>query len=63
MKTLALCICALLTLTFAVPALAEPWPYMPVDQTHGLGNHFGEYQNYGSGGYYHDGLDLVTPLP
>ncbi|MBD3160913.1 MAG: peptidoglycan DD-metalloendopeptidase family protein [Candidatus Eisenbacteria bacterium] len=40
---------------------AEPWPYMPFDQTHGLGNHFGEYQNYGGSPYYHDGIDLVTP--
>jgi len=45
----------------APPAGAEPWPYMPFDQPHGLGNHYGEYQNYGGGGYYHDGIDLVTP--
>lgn len=40
---------------------AEPWPYMPFDQPHGLGNHYGEFQDYGGGGYYHDGIDLVTP--
>ena len=61
MRTPAIFICALLTLAFSSPADAEPWPYMPFDQTHGLGNHFGEYQNYGGGGYYHDGIDLVTP--
>lgn len=43
------------------PANAEPWPYYPWDETHGLGNHFGTYQNYGGGAYYHDGIDLVTP--
>jgi hypothetical protein len=40
---------------------AEPWPYMPFNEPHGLGNHYGEFQNYGSGPYYHDGIDLVTP--
>ncbi len=45
----------------AGPALAEPWPYTPFDEPHGLGNHFGEFQDYGSGPYYHDGIDLVTP--
>jgi hypothetical protein len=43
------------------PAGALPWPYMPFNQAHGLGNAYGEYQDYGDGGYYHDGIDLVTP--
>lgn len=44
------------------PAGAEPWPYTPFDETHGVGNHYGEFQNYGgSDSYYHDGIDLVTP--
>ncbi|MDM7917126.1 MAG: FlgD immunoglobulin-like domain containing protein [Candidatus Eisenbacteria bacterium] len=47
-------------LAVSVPA-AEPWPYQPFDETHGLGNHFGEFQNYGGAPYYHDGIDLVTP--
>ncbi len=47
--------------TFA-PAGALPWPYIPFNETHGLGNAYEEYQDYGSGGYYHDGIDLVTPL-
>jgi hypothetical protein len=45
----------------AAPAGAIPWPYTPFDQTHGLGNHYGEFQNYGGSPYYHDGIDLVTP--
>ena len=45
----------------ATAASAEPWPYMPFDQPHGLGNHFDTYQNYGGSPYYHDGIDLVTP--
>jgi len=44
----------------AAPAGAEPWPYWPFYLAHGLGNHFGEYQNYGGSSYYHDGIDLVT---
>lgn len=48
---------------FSVPAAALPWPYQPFDQTHGLGNHYLEYQNYGGSGYWHDGIDLVTPGP
>ena len=43
------------------PAGALPWPYSPFDQAHGLGNAYEEYQDYGGGGYYHDGIDLVTP--
>jgi hypothetical protein len=50
-----------LMLAAALPALAVPWPYQPFDQAHGLGNHYGEYQNYGGSPYYHDGIDLVTP--
>lgn len=51
----------LIAVGIAVTASAEPWPYHPFDQTHGLGNHFGTYQNYGGSPYYHDGIDLVTP--
>jgi hypothetical protein len=43
------------------PAGALPWPYSPFNQAHGLGNAYEEYQDYGGGGYYHDGIDLVTP--
>lgn len=53
-------VAALLALT-TWPAAAEPWPYQPFDQTHGVGNHYGEFQDYGGGAYYHDGIDLVTP--
>lgn len=54
-------LCAILVLAAASLAGAEPWPYLPFDQTHGVGNHYGEYQNYGGSAYYHDGIDLVTP--
>jgi len=49
------------SLILASGVLAEPWPYFPFDELHGLGNFYGEYQNYGGSGYYHDGDDLVTP--
>lgn len=35
------------------------WPYNPGNVTYELGNNFGEYQNYGTGPYYHDGLDIL----
>jgi hypothetical protein len=57
----AICMGAILALSMMGVGHAEPWPYQPFDQTHGLGNHFGEYQNYGGSAYYHDGIDLVTP--
>lgn len=52
---------AFCALAVAATAVAEPWPYQPFDETHGVGNHYGEYQNYGGSPYYHDGIDLVTP--
>ncbi len=54
-------LCAALFLAFATLVQAVPWPYQPFDQTHGVGNHYGEFQNYGGSPYYHDGIDLVTP--
>lgn len=57
----AICAGAVLALAVGVAAQAEPWPYQPFNQTHGVGNHYGEYQNYGGSAYYHDGIDLVTP--
>ncbi len=37
------------------------WPIPPVDMVHPIGNNWGEYQNYGSGGYFHNGIDILTP--
>ncbi len=51
----------LLAAAIVLPAGAVPWPYQPFDQPHDVGNNYGEFQNYGSGSYYHDGIDLVTP--
>lgn len=54
---------ALLAPLAAPPSQAEPWPYQPFHEEHGLGNHYGTYQDYGGGPYYHDGIDLVTSAP
>ncbi len=43
----------------AVPALAIDWPLYPENQPHPLGNSYGEYQNYGSGPYFHPGIDIL----
>ncbi len=56
-----ICAFTLLALVFGSTAHGEPWPYQPFDQPHGVGNAYGEYQNYGGSPYYHDGIDLVTP--
>jgi hypothetical protein len=37
------------------------WPIPPINQIHPIGNNWGEYQNYGSGGYFHNGIDILTP--
>jgi hypothetical protein len=52
---------ALVTSVLARVALATNWPVPPVDVVHPLGNNWGNYQNYGSGGYFHNGIDVITP--
>ena len=52
-------------LSFAILALfasagAVPWPIAPFDSMHTLGNNWGEYQEYGTGPYYHNGIDIIT---
>lgn len=34
------------------------WPIAPVNQPHPLGNNWGEYQDYGGGAYFHNGIDI-----
>jgi hypothetical protein len=51
-------------LLLSVPAEAFIWPVVPNDSVQPLGNNWGEYQNYGSrrsGGYFHNGIDIITP--
>ncbi|UCG42378.1 MAG: T9SS type A sorting domain-containing protein [candidate division WOR-3 bacterium] len=48
----------------AIPAHAFMWPLEPSDSVQPLGNNWGEYQNYSSrrsGGYFHNGIDIITP--
>ncbi len=37
------------------------WPIAPQNQVHPLGNNWGNFQNYGSGSYFHNGIDVITP--
>ncbi len=48
-------------MTLAYIFFATFWPIPPIDQVHPLGNNWGEYQNYGSGAYFHNGIDILTP--
>jgi len=51
----------LLTAAFVAPASATNWPLVPLDSVHPLGNNWGNYQDYGSGPYFHNGIDVITP--
>jgi hypothetical protein len=57
----AVCVLALLTAALVVPATATDWPLVPLDSVHPLGNNWGNYQDYGGGPYFHNGIDIVTP--
>jgi len=41
--------------------LALPWPTLPQDSVHHIGNAWGNYQNYGSSPYCHNGQDILVP--
>ena len=43
------------------PARATYWPLAPLDSVHPLGNNWGNYQDYGGGPYFHNGIDVITP--
>ncbi len=47
---------ALLAVGFALP-----WPHVPQDSVHPIGNAWGNYQNYGSSPYCHNGQDIMVP--
>ncbi len=50
---------AVLGLLCAVlPAVAFNWPIAPTTQAHPLGNNWGEFQDYGGGAYFHNGIDI-----
>ncbi len=44
-----------------LPVFATFWPIPPINQPHPLGNNWGNYQDYGSGPYFHNGIDVITP--
>ena len=43
------------------PVSAASWPLVPLDSVHPLGNNWGNYQDYGGGPYFHNGIDVITP--
>jgi hypothetical protein len=45
---------------FSVPASAERWPMGPGDEPQRVGNNCYEFQDYGGGAYYHDGIDVLN---
>jgi hypothetical protein len=52
---------AFLAAGLVTPALATNWPLVPLDSVHPLGNNWGNYQDYGGGPYFHNGIDVITP--
>jgi hypothetical protein len=38
--------------------LATGWPIAPQDESHPMGNNWGEFQDYGGGAYFHNGSDV-----
>ncbi len=52
---------AFAAIALALPVFATFWPIPPVNQPHPLGNNWGNYQDYGSGPYFHNGIDVITP--
>jgi len=51
----------LVVTALAAAALATNWPIPPVTEVHPLGNNWGEFQDYGGGPYFHNGIDIITP--
>jgi hypothetical protein len=51
----------LFSLLLVTEVSATGWPLAPRDSTHPLGNNWGEYQNYGGSGYFHNGIDVISP--
>jgi hypothetical protein len=54
-------IIAIIFLLLGSQLFAISWPIAPVDSVHPLGNNWGNYQNYGGGPYFHNGIDIITP--
>jgi hypothetical protein len=50
------------SLAVATRLFAIGWPFAPQDSVHPLGNNWGEYQDYGGGPYYHNGIDVFAPF-
>ncbi len=53
--------CFILPAILAAVAAALPWPSLPMDSVHPIGNAWGNYQRYGSSPYCHNGQDLMVP--
>jgi hypothetical protein len=52
---------AVLLAVSASSSAAIDWPMDPPNVSHSIGNSYGEYQNYGSGPYFHPGIDILSP--
>ena len=50
---------SLLLLTTS-PLFGTGWPLPPGDSVYPLGNNWGNFQDYGSGSYFHNGIDGIT---
>ena len=61
MKRRSLLLSIGLPLALATPVFGFIWPILPNDSVQPLGNNWGNYQNYSGGGYFHNGIDIITP--
>ncbi len=52
-------ICLLLIISASISAAID-WPMDPPNISRPIGNSYGEYQNYGTGSYYHPGIDILS---
>jgi hypothetical protein len=56
MRVFMLCFSVCVVLGFA----QVPWPHPPQDSVHPIGNSWGNFQDYGTGPYLHNGNDIMT---
>ncbi len=55
------CLAGLTLLVLETGLYAIDWPMAPFNQSHPIGNSYGEFQYYGGTPYLHPGIDIMAP--